>query len=143
MKCPRDGTLLARLDVDDVAIDKCHKCDGIWLDYGELKQLRSTGKQEVEEDLEQTYGDPETEQEELEGFMRCPCCEKTGLVGRQISYYLPVKVDVCPSCHGIWLDDGELDALLEDKKEMEKELSSPKLVAFLRKLTKRLRQGEK
>ncbi len=56
MKCPKDGTSLARVDVGAIAIDKCHQCDGIWLDYGELKQLRSSGQQGIEEELEQRYG---------------------------------------------------------------------------------------
>ena len=26
-----------------------------------------------------------------------------------------VTVDICPACHGIWLDDGELEKLTESK----------------------------
>jgi Zn-finger nucleic acid-binding protein len=27
-----------------------------------------------------------------------------------------VTVDICPNCHGIWLDDGELAKVIEGKK---------------------------
>ena len=111
MKCPRDGSSLARVSVGAIAVDKCHTCDGIWLDYGELKQLRSSGRRNVEEQLEVRYGNPETEQGEVEGYMRCPACNDVGLVSHHVSYFKPVKIDQCPSCHGMWLDDGELDTL--------------------------------
>ena len=39
MKCPRcDGTLNA-MSVEDVEIDTCDKCGGVWLDSGELERL--------------------------------------------------------------------------------------------------------
>ena len=42
MKCPRcDGTL-NESKVDEVTIDVCDKCGGVWLDSGELEQLTKT-----------------------------------------------------------------------------------------------------
>jgi uncharacterized protein with PIN domain len=39
MRCPRcDGTL-RESKVEDVSIDTCEKCGGVWLDSGELEQL--------------------------------------------------------------------------------------------------------
>ena len=39
MQCPRcDGTL-KESKVDEVSIDTCEKCGGVWLDSGELEQL--------------------------------------------------------------------------------------------------------
>ncbi|HET9524727.1 MAG TPA: zf-TFIIB domain-containing protein [Pyrinomonadaceae bacterium] len=39
MKCPRcDGTL-TETKVEEVAIDTCDQCGGVWLDSGELEQL--------------------------------------------------------------------------------------------------------
>jgi len=139
MKCPKDGSSLARVDVGAIAIDKCHQCDGIWLDYGELKQLRSSGQQGIEEELEVRYGNPETSEGEVEGYMRCPACEDVGLISHHVSYFKPVKIDQCPSCHGMWLEDRELDALMEDKKEMDEELNSPGVIEFLRRLVRQLR----
>ncbi len=45
MRCPRcDGTL-HESQVEEVNIDSCDKCGGVWLDSGELEQLtkRETG----------------------------------------------------------------------------------------------------
>ena len=42
--------------------------------------------------------------------MQCPVCETSELqpVQRQ-----GIKIDLCPQCHGVWLDRGELDHLLQ------------------------------
>ena len=39
-KCPRDGADLKEQHVENVKIDECPKCGGVWLDRGELDQLR-------------------------------------------------------------------------------------------------------
>jgi Zn-finger nucleic acid-binding protein len=39
MKCPRCDGSLNESKVEDVAIDVCDKCGGVWLDSGELEQL--------------------------------------------------------------------------------------------------------
>ena len=49
MKCPRDGTILAPVKIYGIELDKCHKCDGIWCDRGELEDLRERAEPEVEE----------------------------------------------------------------------------------------------
>ncbi len=42
--CPKcDGTLV-ELTFEDVQLDRCNKCNGVWLDSGELERL--TGQEE-------------------------------------------------------------------------------------------------
>ena len=39
IKCPKcDGTLI-ETDFEDIKIDVCDKCSGVWLDAGELTQI--------------------------------------------------------------------------------------------------------
>lgn len=38
-RCPRCGTPLDERTVDEVPIDVCDGCGGVWLDKGELEQL--------------------------------------------------------------------------------------------------------
>ena len=42
----------------------------------------------------------------------------------------------CQQCHGIWLDDKELDALLTDRKQMDKELGNKSVFAVLQQFMK-------
>ena len=39
MRCPRCDGNLAEKKFEDVLIDTCDKCGGVWLDSGELEQL--------------------------------------------------------------------------------------------------------
>jgi uncharacterized protein len=39
MNCPRCDGRLHEIAFDDVRIDRCDKCHGIWLDTGELEQI--------------------------------------------------------------------------------------------------------
>jgi hypothetical protein len=43
-------------------------------------------------------------QERQQHFMKCPKCGHD-LVEREFHH---VKVDLCPNCHGMWLDKGEI-----------------------------------
>lgn len=49
--------------------------------------------------------------ERREHYMKCPKC------GHDIAEQSvgPVKVDVCPECHGMWLDAGELEMITKVK----------------------------
>lgn len=42
MLCPRCGSELVRVHYRQVEIDKCSRCDGVWLDCGELERIGET-----------------------------------------------------------------------------------------------------
>ena len=132
MKCPRDGTTLQRVEILEVELDKCHKCDGLWLDPGELKRLRDAKIEGIEEVIEKKYGDPEFEEGAPEGYMRCPKCDDGRLIRFFYYYVNPIQVDRCDTCKGIWLDDGELDAIIGEKKSVDESEQARKLKRFLK-----------
>jgi hypothetical protein len=39
MRCPKDGMELSTINFKGVQIDRCHVCNGTWLDAGELEHL--------------------------------------------------------------------------------------------------------
>ena len=39
MKCPKCGSDLDEVNFQNVMIDRCNECQGIWLDHGELEIL--------------------------------------------------------------------------------------------------------
>ena len=41
IQCPKCEGTLDELTFDDVKIDRCNKCNDVWLDAGELEQLVS------------------------------------------------------------------------------------------------------
>jgi Zn-finger nucleic acid-binding protein len=133
MKCPRDGTELQPVLLLGIELDKCHKCDGLWCDYGELEKLEEFGETDLEEIIEEKYGDPEYREDQVDGYMRCPRCDGR-LLEHVYTYVVPVNVDTCQSCYGVWLDDGELDKITGQKKGLDEATTSGKLMEFLSRI---------
>ena len=46
--------------------------------------------------------------------MNCPVCKNAALL---MSEREGVEIDYCPVCRGVWLDRGELDAIIERSLE--------------------------
>ena len=138
MKCPKCGAMLTPLTVEDITVDKCQSCDGIWLDHGELETLRKTGLQDIEKTLEEQYGNPPAPMSSLDGYLRCPRCVDEGLRTNYVSYMKPVKMDHCAVCFGMWLDKYELDKLLEDKQQLDAVQVDRGMKAMFAALAKRM-----
>jgi len=84
-----------------IEIDSCPACGGIWLDAGELEALVGSPpprKEKPDPDL----GPPE---------LGCPICVDKLVKDRYGS--TQVVVDKCPHGDGIWLDQGELEQILD------------------------------
>ena len=47
LKCPRDGKVMRKVHKQDVTIDVCPKCNGIWLDDKEIDKLADIAKKTV------------------------------------------------------------------------------------------------
>lgn len=98
MKCPHDGTDLAKEDLRDIEVDLCPKCHGRWLDLDELDKLEATVAS-TEEDRRATvmYGERRSE-------LKCPVCSKQMTTFQYRAH--AVELDSCAE-HGWWLDVGE------------------------------------
>ncbi|MBI6546416.1 MAG: zf-TFIIB domain-containing protein [Cyanobacteria bacterium NC_groundwater_1444_Ag_S-0.65um_54_12] len=44
MRCPKCGGQLEVIQHENIEVDRCKDCSGIWLDAGELEYLTSTTK---------------------------------------------------------------------------------------------------
>ena len=115
MKCPLDGGELSRQNYEDnIEVDKCSQCGGIWLDYKELERIEETVERDYAEEIQQlpdlidgayamalARSKPATE---------CPKCNQT-MERREHGGCSQVMIDVCPHCRGVWLEEGEIRAL--------------------------------
>jgi len=143
MKCPRDGTQLAAVRIAGIVLDKCHRCDGIWCDRGEMKRLGDANLSGAEEILERKYGDPAFKQGSVGDYMRCPRCEDARLQGYSYTYTdgtHPVRIDRCERCFGIWLDKGELDAIIGEKQRFDDTVPAGRLRTFFASMAEKIKQ---
>ncbi|MCD4786019.1 MAG: zf-TFIIB domain-containing protein [Candidatus Eremiobacteraeota bacterium] len=95
-------------------IDTCSKCWGIWFDANELgKFFKSDHLRKrffLTEDVKpaQTTGYVISTKARL-----CPRCRKP----MQEKLFGDVSIDICRTCSGIWLDDGELQRIVGQYKK--------------------------
>lgn len=102
-KCPRDGAELGEEVISKVTVDTCPSCQGTFLDSMELASILGISKDLAMERL--TLDDiPQ---------LRCPDCQAR-MASHWFSMARRVMVDACPACRGVWLDGGELRALLKE-----------------------------
>jgi Zn-finger nucleic acid-binding protein len=101
MICPkcRQDTLTSFGQMEGVDIDFCSGCKGIWYDKGELAFYVEAGDDVPDLAATLSAGRP--------AGCACPRCQ----VELIESHYVPgepLLIDICPRCHGVFLDRGEL-----------------------------------
>ena len=107
MQCPvcKEPTIV--LELDEVEIDYCTSCGGIWLDAGELELLI-----EDEKERELLLSSFKKDSEHREKPYKCPICNKRMdkvFVGENND----VLIDKCTDNDGLWFDKGELKQVIQ------------------------------
>lgn len=121
LTCPKCTQELKKLSLEaELELEHCSSCKGYWLDQGEL--ARSVGAEEDFPDYAQSMAS------DREVPFKCPRCETTKLL--RVPYHPnrpALHVDICPSCHGIWLDAKELAEVrstLKNERIQQRKLKS-------------------
>ncbi len=125
MDCPVCHEPMVVLEYDQVEIDYCVSCRGIWLDAGELELLFG------DEQTCAAYlasGDPKEAGHEAP--RRCPICRKKMAKGITAGED-PVTYDRCVRGDGLWFDDGELQLVLQQGAGLD---DAGKVGGFLREV---------
>ena len=93
----------------EVEVDFC-PAHGIWLDHGELLRVSEHERHALGEFVwEDLFRSAESPPRDDARSLACPSC--SGPLARE--QYEGVQVDWCAK-HGVWLDNGELEAILNN-----------------------------
>jgi len=117
------------LELNQVEVDYCTNCHGIWLDDGELELLLKDS-----DEKRKLLSSFVVDKKNKEKVIKCPICQKKMdkvLCGTENK----VALDKCKRHHGIWFNEGELENVVEmgglDKQDkiisLLKEMFSHKL----------------
>ncbi len=111
MLCPVCQKPQVIVEFEGVEVDACRDGHGLWLDAQELGQLmRLAGRHE---DVETLLGQLGVSAQDAPGpDRRCPRCRRRLRPVQAPHACEQVILDRCPAGHGLWLDDGELEAFL-------------------------------
>lgn len=107
MECPVCNVPLIAVEREQVEVDYCISCRGLWFDGGELQVLGE--KLGLPLDPAGMFDRPAVTTEKTRS---CPRCAKKMLKNERASNRR-VITDLCPSGEGVWLDRSELGALLD------------------------------
>ncbi|MCH9673015.1 MAG: zf-TFIIB domain-containing protein [Gammaproteobacteria bacterium] len=102
MKCPEcDKTLTCVDQVDGMSaeVHHCTDCGGYWFSEAEFDHA-----------IRHATAPMDVEQAEAVSSVTCPNCT-AWLVEVSPVGHAEVKIDRCPSCHGLWFNRGEVHAL--------------------------------
>lgn len=108
MKCPKcESEQLSSTVINEIEVDRCGKCQGVWFDERELPQLLDTGRASL-----RPIRGGKLQEELNRKKARCPR-DGSELTRVCSATKAEIIVDSCPQCHGVWCDGGELDQLLK------------------------------
>jgi len=105
--CPRCTAGLETVSVGGVTVDGCGGCVGVWFDHRELTAMARTQAARLA-DLEERF--PAGAPAAGAAAPQCPAC-RSALRAFEFPHAPGIPLHGCPSCRGIWVDDGELQAI--------------------------------
>lgn len=111
MICPVCENPMVVLELDQIEIDHCLHCGGIWLDAGELEILLDTDEDRAR--LREILIEEDSVKEKK---YPCPICNKK-MQKVYVGEERKILIDKCKRNHGLWLDKGELEEVIKLSSE--------------------------
>jgi Zn-finger nucleic acid-binding protein len=111
--CLKCTSVLDKTRIDEIEVDNCPACGGLWLDHGEIERLSRKMASELDR-LRRVLGGrsgPPGVPSDVQGS--CPACQgevKEVALGN-------IRIDFCTRCRGLFLDRGEIDAAIDAVKD--------------------------
>ncbi len=114
MKCPKCSAPLRPVTFQRVEVDRCEKCEGLWFDMMEQKDLRRmTGSEAIDTGT--------TRDAALDAKQMVLCPRDQARMVRMVDPAHPrIWFESCPHCYGMFLDAGEFTDLRKDPTFMQR-----------------------
>ena len=108
MNCPKCNAVMEQVTYQDITVDRCTGCQGIWFDMLEREALEKLKGSESIDTGDAQVGKKFNEK----GRIACPICRVDML--RMVDAHQPhIWFEGCPICYGVFLDAGEFRDLKE------------------------------
>jgi Zn-finger nucleic acid-binding protein len=130
MLCPACKNEMIVVEYNQIELDYCTTCKGVWFDNVELDlMLKTLGLGKPELLLDNLLHYPEVQSQDKR--RKCPICgKKMKLIN--VGGKTDVIIDICPIRHGIWFDNGEVVQVVKQLAEgQDKESGTHRVFNFL------------
>ena len=123
LTCLKCTSVLDKARIEDIEVDVCPACGGLWLDHGEVERISRKMHSEVDRlrRLLSVKVRPPAVPSEVQ--KACPAC--TSAVNEVMMG--EIHIDYCSRCKGVFLDRGELDAAIAAVTETK--MTVPQIIA--------------
>lgn len=127
MNCPKCSVPMSAIREQNVEVDRCTGCGGLWFDTFEHEQLRELGGAEgIDSAARQSAATPPT----LEVRPCCPRCS-IPLFHMVVAGQPHIAYESCGLCHGVYLDAGEFRDFCEETLQEKLREQWSRLRAFV------------
>jgi len=122
--CVKCNSILDKATFQGLEVDLCPKCGGLWLDRGEITRASKLPEAELARlrKLLTGKGGPPP----LPTADKAPCPACTGKLSEVVLG--AVHVDYCSTCHGIFLDRGELEDAIKAVQARDRNTTARQIV---------------
>lgn len=111
MICPTCHGDMIVVEKDQIELDHCTNCSGVWFDSGELElMLERMGLEDSTLSIAKVADLPEAKSAEKK--RRCPICGRK-MKKTNMGQAPKVLIDVCPTGDGLWFDGGEIHQIIK------------------------------
>ena len=119
MKCPACKSPMIVVEHEQIELDYCVNCSGVWFDAGELELLLETMQLEgTILSLDSVLTTPEAASSEKK--RKCPICGRK-MKKATVGHGPEVLIDACDRGDGLWFDKGEVGQLITQLPDMNPE----------------------
>ena len=131
MICPACKNDMIVVEYENIELDYCNDCHGVWFDSTELELLLNSMSLDSRNLLlNDMLNSPEAMAQEKK--RKCPICRRK-MKKTTVGEHPGVLVDACPQGNGLWFDGGEIAQLLKHltRKQPAGQGSQQKIISFL------------
>ena len=108
MICPVCKKVMLVIEYNEIELDYCNQCGGVWFDAGELELMLKSADTENDM-LKNIFNSMGAATKE--GKRRCPLCNKNM---KKVNIGQPdILIDACEQGEGLWCDGGEILKLVK------------------------------
>ncbi len=123
MRCKRCKGNLVTIETKNIVYKKCDQCLGILLDMKDFKAIIDLYREIEKKDLKRAESEARHHNEdEADGYLTtidCGHCD-TPMENYEYMYTSKIRIDNCPDCQYLWVDNGKLKRLFNFINKIDK-----------------------
>jgi Zn-finger nucleic acid-binding protein len=100
---------MEKVQFNEIEIDRCSQCEGIWFDAHEMQNLREIDGAEVVDTGASAVGEHHNDMRDV----RCPICNQL-MIRKADAGQGHIHYEMCPKCKGTFFDAGEFRDLKDE-----------------------------